>query len=121
MNSHFSTAVCRALMALVCMLAVAVAPVAAGFQCRATGVPAMCKCCTGDQPRCCATEEQQSKSALPVAPTPPSGHRDLALVPVAVIAVLPPVTACDFPKAFAGAGVRLPRVSLHSFLCIRTV
>jgi hypothetical protein len=66
-------------------------------------------------------ERQQSESPLPVAPVSPSSLRDLALVPAAVIAVLPPVTTCDFPKASASAEVCPPHVALHSFLCIRTV
>jgi hypothetical protein len=121
MKSPFATTLFRALTALVCSLAVVVAPVAAALDCRATGVPANCKCCNDPQAGCCAAKQQECEKPVPIAPVNAKSLRDVAPAPVTLIAVLPLFVPREFPETSRGAAERAPHVPRHSFLCIRTV
>jgi hypothetical protein len=120
MKLPFATTLCRALTALVCSLGVLMAPLAAALDCRATAVPAKCKCCNDPQAGCCAAKQHQPENSVPVLRAT-TNLRDVAPAPVTVIAVLPPVKLSEFPETSSGAAERAPHVARHSFLCIRTV
>jgi hypothetical protein len=100
---------------------VVIAPFASGFDCRAAAVPATCKCCKDPQAGCCAAKQQGSEKPVPVAPAKAMNLRDVAPVPVTVVAVLPPFVPCEFPNTSSDAADCAPHVARHSFLCIRTV
>ena len=121
MNPLSATAICRALIVFVCSLAAVTAPVAAGFDCRATGVPAKCKCCANPQAGCCAASQHQPERPVPIAPMKTTNLRDTAPPPVTVIAVLLPVAPREFLNAASGAADCVPHVARHSLLCVRRV
>ena len=97
------------------------APLAAAFDCRATGLPAECKCCKDPEAGCCAGNREQPGKPVPVAPANTPALRDLAAAPATVIAVVPPIAPREFPGVSSCAVAHPPHVARHSLLCIRTV
>jgi hypothetical protein len=121
MNSRFATAVCRAITVFICLVAVVVAPFASGLDCRQAGFPAKCNCCEDPQAGCCAAKQQGSEEPVPFPPAKTMNLRDVAPVPLTVVAVLPPFVPREFPNTSSDAADCAPHVARHSFLCIRTV
>jgi hypothetical protein len=121
MKSLLSNTLCRALTVVAYCLGAVIAPVTAGVDCRASAVPAECKCCRDPQAGCCAANKSLPEKRVPVAPVQTPNLRDVAPAPVTLFALLPPFGSDELANTSIGAVVHPPHVARHSLLCIRTI